>query len=194
MPFATRSSLREVVSNFRTSFPLARSTSHSLRGWSATLLPNPVSVFCPSRGGLHKWFSKAAFGRSTSRSSRDLSTIFLRSLVSVFRACRRYTPARSSGINNCDLYFVISIAGGTVEFEVRLRTPQLKQRIEPAGTVKSNRQVLLYETLPPNRIIKDKVRTPETSRSQPKRTVAFDSSTAQRVNLASIMVQSAALL
>jgi len=185
---------REAVSIFRTSFSLARSASHNPRDLSVTLLPHPVSAICPRRSRFHKWFSKIAFGRSTSRSPRDLSTIFLCSFVSVCCTCRRCTPARSSAINNCDLYFVISIAGGTVEFEVRLRTPQLKQRIEPAGTVKSNRQVLLYETLPPNRIIKDKVRTPETSRSQPKRTVAFDSSTAQRVNLASIMVQSAALL
>ena len=145
LPFPTWIASREVVSIFRTSFSLARSASPNLRRLSVTLLPHPVSVFCPSRGGLHKWFSKAAFEGSTSRSSRDLSTIFLRSLVSVFRACRRYTPARSSGINNCDLYFVISIAGGTAEFEVRLRTQQLKQRIEPAGTVKSNRQVFSYE-------------------------------------------------
>jgi len=45
-PFMTTIASGKLANNFRKSFSLSRSTSFSLRGFSATLLPSLVSVFC----------------------------------------------------------------------------------------------------------------------------------------------------
>jgi len=139
LTFVTTIASRELASNFRKSFSLARSTSRNLRGLPVTPLPSLMSVFCASRRRvvtcsdrlkncdlslmilsfvttiasreLTSNFRKSfSLARSTSRNLRGLSATPLPSLMSVFCASRRRVVTCSDRLKNCDLSLMISIA------------------------------------------------------------------------------------
>ena len=128
--FVTTIASREVASNSRKSFSLARRVSWSLRVFSTAFFPRPVRLFS-ARRRCTLTCSKAAKSRElnlvilllvTTIASRELASILRKSIarrvscslrvfsraplprfVRLFSACRRYTVTCSKVAKSCEL-------------------------------------------------------------------------------------------